>query len=296
MSVAEAPNTVIRRGRGLVRTVANKLFRFTERRLGFHITPVHYYSPIPDVGRLPKKVFDEVNDCCGLEFHRIEQQKILEDLVPKYLEEFLPQANSGLSQVDAFILYSMIRLKKPKVFIEIGSGESTKVSLLSLTRNRTNGIDSSFVAIEPFPRDYLREIGEKGFRLIESNVQDVPLSTFADADILFIDSSHVSKIGSDVNYEILNIIPRLKVGALVHWHDIMIPADYPRAWIESGRMFWNESYVVHAFMLYNKSFRIIWASRYMQLYDAARLARMFPYFKPEDPDQQLSSFWIERVG
>lgn len=296
MTVGSAPNAVIRRGRRLVRTIAKTLFRFTERRLGVHITPVHYYSPIPDVGRLPKKVFDEVNDCRGLEFHHAEQHRNLEHVFSEYLEEFLPEANSGLSQVDAFILYSLIRLKKPRVLIEIGSGESTKVSLSALMMNRKDGIHSRFVAIEPFPRDFLRAIDEKSFQLIESKVQDVPLSTFADADILFIDSSHVSKIGSDVNYEIFNIIPRLKVGALVHWHDIMIPADYPRVWIETGRMFWNESYVVHAFMLYNKSFRVIWASRYMQLNDAERLARIFPYFKPENPDQQLSSFWIERVG
>jgi hypothetical protein len=295
MSFSSPPAAAI--ARGVLRSMANRLFRFAERRLRVHVTPVHYYSPIPDVGHLPQKIFDEVNDCVGLEFHGAEQQRFLEVSVPKYLDEFVPRVNSGLAQVDAFVLYSMIRLKQPKVFIEIGSGESTKISLAALTKNRADhGINSTFVAIEPFPRHYLREIREDGFRLIESNVQEVPLATFADADILFVDSSHVSKIGSDVNYEILSIIPRLKVGALVHWHDIMIPGEYPRSWIEGGRMFWNESYLVHAFMLCNKSFRIIWASRYMQLNEAARLGKTFPYFKPQDRDQQLSSFWIERVS
>ena len=74
------------------------------------------------------------------------------------------------------------------------------------------------------------------------------IKILSQADILFIDSSHVAKIGSDVNSEILSIVPRLKVGALVHWHDIMIPVDYPKAWIESGSMFWNESYMVHSFL------------------------------------------------
>ena len=284
------------RGRGFVRAVARSLFQFAERRLRVHITPVHYYSPIPDVGRLPKTVFDDLNDCRGLELNSGEQQRFLEESVAKYRTEFVPRVNSGLSQVDSFVLYSMIRLRQPKVFIEIGSGESTKISLEALTQNRAVGVKSRFVAIEPFPRQYLREIRDEGFQLIERNVQDVSLSTFADADILFIDSSHVSKIGSDVNYEMLSIIPRLKVGAMVHWHDIMIPGDYPRSWIEGGRMFWNESYMVHAFMLYNKSFKISWASRYMQLHEAARLEAAFPYFSPKDPDQQMSSFWIERVG
>lgn len=132
--------------------------------------------------------------------------------------------------------------------------------------------------------------------MIEKKVQDVELKYFAEVDILFIDSSHVAKIGSDVNYEILQIVPQLKVGAVIHWHDIMIPSDYPRKWIESGAMFWNESYMVHAFMLNNNCFRIIWASKYMQIHYPDNLRDTFYYFTPNDPNQQLSSFWIERVS
>jgi len=213
-----------------------------------------------------------------------------------YIDEYVPVTNSGLSKVDSFILFTLIRLKKPKKMIEIGSGESTKISLSALIRNEEEVADWELTAIEPFPKRYLKEIKNKNFVLIESSVQDVDINLISQADILFIDSSHVSKIGSDVNYEIFDVVPRLKVGALVHWHDIMIPMDYSKAWIESGNMFWNESYMVHAFMLHNKYFKIIWSSRYMQINYPDKLSNTFEYFVPGDPDQQLSSFWIERVS
>ena len=271
-------------------------FGLAEKHLKIHITPVHFYSPIPNVSELNPDIFTKVNDCVGLEFSVVDQLSNMKLIFPKYLSEYTPPVNLGLSQVDAFILYAMIRNKKPKVLIEIGSGESTRISLEALSRNADEGVACHFTAIEPFPKTFLKEIRNKNFELIESKVQDVDLRVFADADILFIDSSHVSKIDSDVNYEILNIVPQLKVGSFVHWHDIMIPMDYPKAWIESGNMFWNESYMVHAFMLHNKCFRAIWASKYMQLNYSDQLRNTFAYFNPEDPGQQLSSLWIERVS
>lgn len=86
------------------------------------------------------------------------------------------------------------------------------------------------------------------------------------------------------------------MGALVHWHDIMIPMNYSKTWIESGTKFWNESYMVHAFMLFNRSFKVRWASRYVQLNYPHELRATFSYFNLNDPYQQLSSFWIERIG
>ena len=129
-----------------------------------------------------------------------------------------------------------------------------------------------------------------------NKVQEIPLSVFQNADILFIDSSHVSKIGSDVNYEMLEIIPSMKLGSIIHWHDIMIPGDYPKSWLENNHIFWNESYMVHTFMLFNKAFKIIWASKYMQTKYPELLSQKFPFFSPDDSNQQMSSFWIERIA
>lgn len=271
-------------------------FRFAEKRLGIHVTPVHFYSPIPNVGELKPELFSRPNECVGLDFREQEQLARLQADFRKYLGEYAPKANSGLAQVDAFVLYALIREKRPKEFIEIGSGESTKITLAALAKNEAEGYQCAMTAIEPFPKPFLREIRQKNFDLVVKRVQDVDVNRFSQADILFIDSSHVSKIGSDVNYEILDIVPRLKVGALVHWHDIMIPGDYSKEWIESGTKFWNESYMVHAFMLNNKCFEVVWASRFMQLNYSADLSGVFSYFNPSDPAQQLSSFWIKRVS
>lgn len=273
-----------------------RAFRFAEKHLGVHVTPVHFYSPIPNLDELKSEVFTRASECVGLDFCAEQQLSDLQRLLPLHLGEYTPPVNPGLAQVDAYVLYSTIRRRKPGLLIEIGSGESTRISLAALRKNAQEGAAGRMIAVEPYPKAYLKQLPDEDFQLIESKVQEVDFHLLASADILFIDSSHVTAVGSDVNYEILEIVPRLKVGAIVHWHDIMIPMNYSREWMESGQQFWNESYVVHAFMLHNKCFRVIWAARYMQLNFAAQMRATFPYFRPSDPDQQLSSFWIERVA
>lgn len=290
------PHTVKNVLRNLRTKAKRSFFMMLEKHLKVHATRAHFYSPIPTLGELPPDIHARINDCTGLDWNRGEQLSALETTFARYAGEYLPPVNPGLSQVDAVVLYAFIREKKPRVMIEIGSGESTKISLCALERNEQEGHAFRFTAVEPYPKPFLRDMGNKSFTLMESKVQDVDARFLSQADILFIDSSHVAKIGSDVNYEMLTVIPELKVGALVHWHDIMLPGDYPKAWIESGTKFWNESYMVHSFMLFNKCFKVLWASRYMQLNHSRELKNRFPYFNPEDPDQQLSSFWIERVG
>lgn len=275
--------------------LSRRTFRIAES-LGVHITPVHFYSPIPHVDSIDPSFYGKINNCAGLDFQEGLQSSFIEDVALKYVDEFTPIENTGLSKVDAYILYSMIRHKSPKLFVEIGSGESTKISLKALQANHAEGTDFEYIAIEPYPKEYLRDIDLKNFSLMVKKVQDIPLSVFQNADILFIDSSHVSKFGSDVNYEMLEIVPSMKVGSIIHWHDIMIPGDYPRNWVEEKLIFWNESYIVHAFMMFNKTFKIIWASRYMQTKHSDLLSQKFSFFAPGDPDQQLSSFWIERVA
>lgn len=270
--------------------------KFLERILHANIIPKHYYSPIPYVDELDPNIYTKVNDCPGLEFNVNEYISFMENEASSYLKEYTPLINTGLAMVDAFILYSLIRKCKPRKFIEIGSGESTKIALLALQKNKDEGVNFCMKAIEPYPRKYLKTLDNTSFTLIEKKIQNVDLTEFDDTDILFIDSSHVSKIGSDVNFEMFEIVPRMKVGCLIHWHDIMIPIDYPENWIKSGNMYWNESYVVQSFMMFNKSFRVIWPSKYMQVKAADDLKKSFPFFHPEDPEQQLSSFWIERIA
>lgn len=272
-----------------------RTFLFLEKYARVHILPVHFTSPIPSVHNLGPEVSTKVHSCKGLDLNGDGQLAMMRDLFPKYAAEYTPAVNSGLSRVDAFVLYALVRARKPRTFIEIGAGESTLVTLRATERNAAEGFPCEVTAIDPYPPKYLREITTPGFKLVVSKVEDIPEPEFDGADILFIDSSHVAKVGSDVNYEILNLVPRVKVGALVHWHDIMIPVDYPASFFREGA-FWNESYMVHAFMLFNSAFKTLWAARYAQIVHGDELRRVFPYFDPADPDQQLSSFWVERVS
>jgi hypothetical protein len=276
----------------LVHILAKKNFRFWEKHLSLHLTPAHYYSPIPITNELDSNVFAKVYDCVGIKMNTEEQLSHIRESNSKYQSEYKPQPNGGLSLVDAFVLHSMIREKKPKVMIEIGAGDTTKISLQSLKVNEHEGYPYTFYSIEPYPRDELRTIHDENFKLIPKKLQAVEIDLLSTADILFIDSSHVSKIGSDVNYEILEIVPKLKVGALVHWHDIVIPTNYWKDWIDDGNMFWNESYMVHSFMLFNESFKIVCASRYLQLKCFNDLKVIFPYL---ENNHRLTSFWIERI-
>ena len=271
---------------------AKKSFNFFEKHFGLHITPAHFYSPIPVTCELDPRVFKKIYDCTGIDWNLTAQLKFLRETFPKYHEQHTPAANTGLSLVDAFVLFSMIREKRPKVMIEVGAGDTTKISLQALQMNRSEGSNFKFYSVEPYPRRELREIQDVDFELIDRKLQDVDIELLSSADLLFIDSSHVSKMDSDVNYEILEIIPKLKVGATTHWHDIVIPTNYWKDWIENGNMFWNESYMVHSFMLFNDSFRPIWAARYMQLNYFDEMQKAFPYL---ERNHRLMSFWIERV-
>lgn len=219
------------------------------------------------------------------------QLDTLRKLFPVYMEEFTPQENTGLSLVDSFILYCQIRHHKPKRMVEIGSGESTMISLQALERNRQEGVDCLFSAVEPFPREALLQIDFPGFELVVEQVENLGVDFFHDTDFLFIDSSHVSKIGSDVNFEILEVVPSLKQGAVIHWHDIMIPGNYWEDWTREGNKFWNESYLLHAFLQFNDSFRVLWASRYMHMRFPEEMRKAFPFMKLQE---RCTSFWVIR--
>jgi hypothetical protein len=115
-------------------------------------------------------------------------------------------------------------------------------------------------------------------RLIEKKVQDVPISEFTrlhENDILFIDSSHVITIGGDVQYEYLEIIPRLEKGVLIHVHDVFFPAEYPKEWVMEKLRFWNEQYILQAFLAFNESFKILFAGSFMHLNYPEKLEKVF---------------------
>ena len=293
-----------------LRKVLRKTFGFWQT-FGFHITPNHFYQPVPDTRTLTNDIWDHESVLAGLDIQAQNCLELLNTFQLEFNKEYdvfpydksdIPYEyyfnNNDFRSVDGEILYCMIRYFKPRKIIEVGSGYSTYLSAKAILRNKEldNNYDAELIAIEPYPNEVL-ENGFRGLsRLIKKNVQDISLDFFKELnenDILFIDSSHVLKIGSDVYYEFLEILPQIKTGVIVHFHDIFMPSEYPKEWVIKGRRFWTEQYLLQAFMSFNDSFEILWAGNYMNINYSQKLASAFRSYKRGET--LPGSFWIRRT-
>jgi predicted O-methyltransferase YrrM len=161
----------------------------------------------------------------------------------------------------------MIRHSKPKRIIEVGSGYSSAMTLDTNELHFGNSIRCTF--IEPYPellQSLLRPGDRERIEVLPVRVQEVPLERFAElesGDILFIDSTHVAKAGSDVPYLYFQVLPRLKPGVLVHIHDIFSGFEYPQPWVFEGRN-WNEIYILRAFLMFNRAFRVLLFNTFLE--------------------------------
>jgi len=201
--------------------------------------------------------------------------------------------NGSFGEVDGDVLYCMIRHFRPARIIEVGSGWSTLLSAHALKKNAEgSGRIGELIAIEPNPHlAFLRDPILGPTRLIEAKVQEVDRDLFENLeenDILFIDSSHVVKIGSDVNWEFFEILPRLRRGVLIHFHDIFLPDEYPEDWVKRQHLFWNEMYLLRAFLMYNTVFEVLWAGNWMKSNHADLCKKMFR-------TEASQSLWIRKT-
>lgn len=277
-------------------------------RLGVHVTPVHFYQPVPDTRALSPALWARPTEMVGVDMDPEGQIRRLEDFAARFRSEYdaIPRRrtdspldyyidNDMFESVDGEMLFCMIRDLRPRRLIEIGSGASTLLAAKALRRNQDDGSPPcEYTVCDPFPHATVRNGVPNVSRLIMEPVQRVPLEAF-DAldvnDILFIDSSHVLKIGSDVQYEYLEVIPRLKPGVVVHVHDIFMPAEYPQYWVMKEHRFWTEQYLLQAFLAFNRAFEVLWAGSYMHLTRPTRLAASFSSYGPE---RHPGSFWMRR--
>lgn len=295
----------------LTERVLKKSFRLLES-LGIHALPVHYYSPIPDTRLLRRNgsIFDRKSDLLGIEMNDEKQIELVKKIAATFRDEYtsIPVESTGnptvyyLSNgsfgfVSGQMHYCIVRHFKPKNVIEIGSGHSTLITLKAIRANDSeSGSVTKFTAIEPYPENFLSHLTDGNFTLVKSKVEDVDIGMFSELggnDILFIDSSHVSRIGSDVNFEMMEILPRLATGVIVHIHDIQFPFDYFRSYILDEHHFWNEQYLVQAFLMYNDSFEVLWCASYMASNHADLLAEHFPHY---DPSRIPTSLYIRRIA
>lgn len=235
--------------------------------------PGHFYSPIPDLNEISdrtKQIFKHDRPL-GIALNESGQLELLEAFkafVPEFVwpEEksagYKYYRNNGFfNTTDAFVLYAMMRKFGSKKIVEVGSGFSSALMVDVNEKYLAHPAELTF--IEPFPDRLKSLIGENELsvncRLLKQFVQDVDKTVFEqlkENDILFIDSSHVSKVGSDVNYLFFEILPLLATGVIIHIHDICYPFEYPEDWVRNGT-YWNEAYLLRSFLMYNNAFEVL---------------------------------------
>jgi predicted O-methyltransferase YrrM len=274
--------------------------------------PGHYYSTIPSLDYIEKnqeRIFSNEN-INNIRLRLDEQYQLLEELKNYYhtipYQFNYPKANHFRYKSegafyrfsDVIFLSCIMRHFKPKRIIEIGSGHSSAVMLDTNEMFFQNEIKLTF--IEPYPQDrlnsVLRKEDEQVASLIQGFVQDVTLDVFQqleDNDILFVDSSHVSKAGSDVNYIIFDILPALKPGVLIHFHDIFFPFELPKQLI-LARFFWNENYLLRAFLMNNDDFDIVLFNTLLQRKNRAWFEKWMPACLIES--ENTGAIWIRKCN
>ena len=274
---------------------------------GFHVASVHYYQPIPDTRVLPLSLWNRVSDLPGVDIREEQQKQLLSEIVGRFKDEYtaIPEGastqefhyylgNVAFEAVDAEMLFGLIRLLKPRRMYEIGSGFSTLLTADALRRNRVDGYSCRFIAIDPDASAELEAKLPRDVALWRVPVQEVSLDEFeslCENDILFIDSSHVCKIGSDVQFLFLEVLPRLRPGVVVHIHDIFLPLEYPRQWVLDEHRFWNEQYLLQTFLSFNTTFEVLWAGQWMHIKYPDLLMKAFPSYKA---GVSVGSFWFRR--
>lgn len=236
------------------------------------VPPGHFYSCVPSLENraLAKKQGSAKSKVLsGIDLNEDGQLALLDCFKDFYQQlSFLPKKNNqyrffyenpAYSYADSIFLNCFIRYLQPQKIIEIGSGYSSCMTLDTNELFFNNSIECTF--IEPYPQlleSLLKPDDKERINIIDKPLQNVGVSVFSElkaGDILFIDSTHVSKAGSDVNKIFFDILPSLNKGVFVHIHDVFFPLEYPDQWLDDGRA-WNEQYILRAFLQYNNKFKI----------------------------------------
>ena len=270
--------------------------------------PGHFYTPIPsleEVRSREEQIFGTPpRQIPGIDLNEEGQLQILEKFKQFYNEQPFSSTrtnkllyyfeNGNYGYTDGIVLHCMIRYLQPKRIIEVGCGDSSCNMFDTNELFFNNSIDLTF--IDPDEKKVYAKIKSAKHvetTVISKQIQEVSLDTFSaldENDILFIDSSHVSKIDSDVNYLVFEVLPHLKRGVHVHFHDIWYPFEYAKEWIYNGHA-WNEAYLVRAFLQYNKDFKIVFFNGYLRYF----FEDVFKEYMPLCMKHPGGSLWIRKV-
>lgn len=264
----------------------------------------HYYEPQFNY-RNQKKPLSQDRILPGMDWNITGQTRILStflysqelaDISQKKSDSLDFYLNNGAFESgDAEYWYQLIRSFKPKRIFEIGSGNSTLMAIKAIRKNREeeSAYQCKHVCIEPYEMPWLERTGVS---VVRNKVEDIKLSFFSELeenDILFIDSSHIIRPQGDVLFEYLELLPTLKKGVIVHVHDIFSPKNYLSVWLEDEVKFWNEQYLLEAFMSHNSSWKIIGALNFLHHNHYEKLKSVAPFLTPE---REPGSFYIQKIA
>ena len=255
--------------------------------------PGHFYSPVVSLVEATNdsaKIFGKTpREFPGIEMNETGQLILLEAFEKLYTSINFPELktdgkryfyeNPAYNYSDAIFLNCMMRTFRPNRIIEVGSGYSSCAMLDTNESFLESMVSLTF--IEPYPQLLKSLIFSRDLdtiRIIPSRLQDVEIEVFQKLqvnDFLFIDSTHVSKTGSDVNYLLFEILPALNCGVHIHIHDIIYPFEYPKEWVLGGRS-WNEVYALRAFLQFNSRFEIEIMNTYLEHFHPVRFSKNMP--------------------
>ena len=288
------------------RRIARATFEFWQR-LGFHVVGDHFYDIVPNTQTIRKSYINGLRDLPAIS---VDWQSLALDacgLMSSFVEDYLHnrstfgyvENNYYFNGLDALYYYSFIRKLKPRRIVEIGQGFSTRIALAALTQNLdAEQAVPELISIDPYARLATETSTAFRFSVIKKPLRevgnDVP-GMLAAGDLLFVDSSHVFKFGSDVQLLFEHVYPRLTTGVLLHIHDIFTPFDYPINWMVKRKQFWNEQYFLESFLSFNSDFRIEAPIHYLARDGAAD--RMFST-RNVDPDvvgRNGQSLYLKRM-
>lgn len=290
--------------------VAVAAYRGMRRALagaGFDVVLKTFYSPIPDLKGLPRGFFEDPVPLPGIDLALDRQLSLVDEQLSGLMGEFQPSdspdpgphryttANPSYSRLDATFLYAMVRHLRPRRTIELGSGYSTLVTAEAGRRNANEGFPLSLEVYDPYAA--VVDASLPGLDALHSvAVQQVPTATFEAleaGDVLFVDTTHTVKANSDVNYIVLQVLPRLKPGVVVHIHDIFLPFEYPRDFADKYGLYWNEQYLVQGFLAMNPGYEVVLSGSALTRLRTADFCARVPAGVPAEGS---GAFWIRRTG
>lgn len=262
-------------------------------RLGLFVLPKHYYVPLPDLRELrqTRDRWARRSEMPGILIDPDAQQRRLEQIVQPFEAEYRSNAayasavsgafGPGFGPIEAQALHGFIRGTKPRRIIEVGSGVSTYCMAEAVALNAAEGTPATITCVEPYPSAWLQ-----GAPVIlqQSRVEGVDPALFATLeaeDFLFVDSTHAIRVGGDVLHLILEVLPRLRPGVHVHFHDIYFPFDFQRD-ADRSIFQWLETAMLHAYLVGNRNMEIVFCLSQLHYDRPDALRRVFPGYVPEE--------------